>query len=169
MNNYAFPRDEFNAMLAEAVKGQSESRQKLVRFVAQRILVDWDGVSYSSFVQKLTQGQAAVVISARFQEGAAYDFLTMLTSSELPSLALGAFARLSANEYLKLLLEVRAAFPRDEFPKFVETTLHATRKHGIEFFEEAAEKFAAGVKMKRKLEDYAVDYMAANVEEFTTA
>src|SRR5215471_6969320 len=114
MNKPLIPKTEFASLLKEG-KASDAAREKVWFNIADRILNDWDGASYS-FLDKLTPGQAALVCCARFHRGAAYDFMTSLIQSKLPELTLKAFETLAAAEYLDLLQKLKAVFPGKKFP-----------------------------------------------------
>lgn|ERR1051325_1757424 len=164
MTKDLIPRDELSALLKEAGASRA-SRQKVWFTLADRILSDWNGISYS-FLDALTPGQAALVCCAQFQRGAEHDFLTLLTGSSLPGRTLKAYETLGAQEYLELLQRLEAVFPGGTFPEHAEDMLAALRRQPKDYFEQIAEKFATGRSMKQSLCDYVFEYIAAHAEDF---
>jgi hypothetical protein len=168
MNKHLIPKAEYAALLKGAnLTPKDDLRTKVWFTIADRILSDWDGVSYS-FLDALTPGQAAVVCCARFHRGAVYDFLTSITQSKLPSLTLRALETLQVHEYLELLRKVQAVFPGKRFPEYPEDMLAALRKQPDDYFEKVADRFVTGKGMKRPLRDYVFEYVTTHPEEFSS-
>jgi len=171
MNKHLIPKEEFEELLETATANRAsdnELQQKLWFAIADRILRSWNGGSYS-FLKALTPGQAALVSSAQFHRGADYDFLTSITQSELPSLALRAFETLQADEYVVLMRKLQAMFPGEKFPEFPEDMLSALRKQPRGCFDNIAHAFVVGKGMKRPLHDYVFAYVTAHPEDFCTS
>lgn len=164
MNRHLIPKLEFAALLEDTgVSGAS--KEKLWFTIADRILQDWNGVSYSYF-DALTPGQNALVCCAELHRGAKHDFLTSITDSSLPSRALKAFETLRAREYSQLLQKVEQVFPKKQFPKYAEDVFSAVCKQPDNYFEDVGEKFSTGKGMKRPLHDYVFAYVVAHPEDF---
>ena len=98
MNKHLILKAELAALLKDAKKSD-DAKTKLWFEISDRILRDWNGVSYK-FLDKLTTGQSAVVACAEFHRGAAYDFLTSICESEIPARTLRACELIGAGEYV---------------------------------------------------------------------
>lgn len=166
MNKHLIPKTEFGSLLENA-KASDAAKEKVWFTIADRILNDWDGVSYS-FLEALTPGQAAVVCCARFHRGAAYDFMTSLIQSKLPELTLKAFETIRAAEYLDLLQKLKEVFPGKQFPEYPEDFMAAYGKLPDDYFDKIADKFITGRTMKRPLRHYIFEYVTSHPEDFTT-
>ena len=166
MNKHRIPKTEF-ASLLQTAKTSDAAKEKVWFTIADRILNDWDGVSYS-FLDALTPGQAALVCCARFHRGAAYDFMTSLIESKLPELTLKAFETIRADEYLDLLRKLKAVFPGKKFPEYPEDFMAAYGKLPDDYFDKIADKFITGRTMKRPLRHYVLEYVTAHPEDFST-
>jgi hypothetical protein len=166
MNKHLIPKTEFASLLEEA-KASDAAKEELWFTLADRILDDWDGVSYS-FLDALTRGQAALVCCAKFHRGAAYDFMTSLIQSEIPELTLMAFETIRAAEYLDLLQKLKAVFPGKKFPEYPEDFMAAYYRLPDDYFDEIAGKVVSGTTMKRPLRHYIFEYVAAHPEDFST-
>ena len=167
MNKHLIPKTKF-ASLLENAKASDAAKEKLWFTIADRILHEWNGVSYA-FLNALTPGQSALVCCAQFHRGAAYDFMTSLIQSELPELTLKAFETLAAAEYVDLLEKLKAVFPRKKFPEYPEDFLAAYRKLPDDYFDKIADKFVTGKAMKRPVRDYIFEYVTTHPEDFSTA
>ena len=166
MNKHLIPKTEFASLLEEA-KASDAAKEKVWFTIADRILNDWDGASYS-FVDALTPGQAALVCCAQFHRGAAYDFMTSLIQSKLPELTLNAFETIRAAEYSDLLQKLKEVFPGQKFPEYPEDFMAAYGKLPDDYFDKIAEKFTTGMTMKRPLRNYIFEYVTAHPEDFST-
>ncbi len=167
MNKHLIPKKEFTEIIETAKRDNTEAafHKKVWLAITDRILRSWNGVSYA-FVNTLTPGQAALVVSAQFYRGTEYDFLTSITQSEIPSLTLKAFETLQAQEYLELLRKLQAVFPGKKFPEYPEDMLVALRKQPDDYFDKIANKFVTGKGMKKPLQDYVFAYVTAHPEDF---
>ena len=139
MNKHLIPKMEFAALLENASTNHASNEDMHMRVwftIADRILQDWDGVSYS-FFDTLTPGQSALVCSAEFYRGAkGQDLITVVGSEELPSRTLKALEVLQAQEYLQLLRQVEQVFPGKKFPKYAEDIMSAVCKQPADYFDE---------------------------------
>ncbi len=170
MNQHLLPKTEFSALLEAAnTEPSPESHAKLWFAIADRILGDWDGMSLGSYVKELSPGQAALVCAAKFYRNARHDFLSSITSSRIPPLALAALETLRATEYFELLRAVEAVFPGKTFPEYAEDMMAAYRKLPAGYFDRIAEKFVSGKGMNRPIADYVFDYVVAHPQEFRSA
>jgi hypothetical protein len=167
MNKHLIPKTEFTSLVEDAIASDA-AKEKLWFTIADRILREWNGVSYA-FLNALTPGQSALMCCARFHRGAAYDFMTSLIQSELPELTFKAFGTLAAAEYLDLLQKLKAVFPGKKFPEYPEDFMAAYGKLPDDYFDKIADKFVAGTGMKRPLRDYIFEYVTAHPEDFSTA
>ena len=168
MNKHFIPKTEFTVLLASSKsdnKQKENDRIKLWFNIADRILRDWNGVSYS-FLKSLTPGQSALVCIAQFHRGAAHDLISSITESQLPSLTLKAFETIQAHEYLELLKTVEAVFPGKKFPEYAEDVLAALRKQPTDYFKIVADSFVAGKGMRQPLYDYVFEYVSTHPEDF---
>lgn len=165
MNKHLFPKAEFTALLKNA-DASAVAKEKAWFAIADRILSDWDGRSYSSLLDTLTPGQGAVVCCAKFHRGAAYDFITTLTQKNLCRFTLKALENIQAHEYLEMLRKLEAIFPDKRFPEYAEDVLAAYRKVPDDYFDKIADKFVTGKAMKRPLHDYIFEYVMAHTEDF---
>lgn len=166
MNKHFIPKTEFESLLKSA-KASDAAREKVWFTIADRILNDWNGISYS-FLNALTPGQAALVCCARFHRAAAHDFMTSLIQSKLPDLTLKAFETIRAAEYLELLQSVKAVFPGEKFPEYPEDFLAAYSEVSEDYFDKIADKFISGTAMKQPLRHYIFEYVTAHPEDFNT-
>jgi hypothetical protein len=167
------PKADFTALVEDAKKSNAtteESHTKVWFTLADQILCNWNGVSYS-FLDALTPGQYALVCSAQFYRGTkGQDFLSVISmSEELASRTLRAFEILQAQEYLHLLRQVEAVFPGKQFPKYAEDILWAVRKQPSHYFDEVGDKFVTGKGMQRPLYEYVFTYVTAHPEDFCSA
>ncbi len=170
MNKYLIPKAEFAALLriVNQEKVPSEDVHTKVWFaIADRILREWNGVSYT-FVDALTPGQAALVCSAQFyRDIKGGDFITAVTmSQELSSRTLKALEVLEAQEYWRLLRQVEEVFPGKKFPEYAEDILSAVRKQPADYFDKVGDKFLKAKGMKRPLHDYVFSFVTAHPEQF---
>lgn len=170
MNKYLIPKAELAALLETASQGNASKEDvhtKVWFTLANRILADWDGVSYSSR-NGLTPGQDAVVCSAEFYRGIKHgDLITSVSmSEELSFRTLKALEILEAQEYWRLLRQVEEVFPGKKFPKYAEDIMSAVRKQPADYFDKVGEKFVTGKGMKRPLHDYVFAYVTTHPQEF---
>jgi hypothetical protein len=172
MNKHLIPKTEFAALLESASTNhasEADVHTKVWFTLADRILRDWNGVSYS-FLNALTPGQSALVCSAEFYRGVkGQDLITVVGSAELPSRTVRAFEVLEAQEYLQLLRQVEEVFPGKKFPKYAEDIMSAVRKQPPDYFDEVGDRFVTGKGIKRPLHEYVFAYVTAHPEDFCSA
>jgi hypothetical protein len=159
------PKAELLNLIADAKKGDG-GEEKLWFEISDRILRDWDGVSYK-FLDSLTPGQSALVCCAVLRRKAEYDFSSCFGGSEIPARALTALKVIGADEYLALLREIESVFPGQKFPQYAEEIFAAVCKLPEDYFDRAADRFVNGTGMKRLLRDYILEYVTLHPEEFT--
>jgi hypothetical protein len=171
MNKHLIPKAEFATLLGSASQNNASNEEMHTKawfVVADRILREWNGVSYS-FLDGLTPGQAAVVCSAQFYRCIkGEDFITAVTmSQELSSRTLKAFEVLEAQEYWRLLLQVEGVFPGKKFPEYAEDIMSAVRKQPADYFDKVGARFLKAKGMKRPLHDYVFAFLTAHPEQFS--
>ena len=121
-----------------------------------------------SFLDELPAGQYAALCSWRLFSGVKdSDMLSFVTvHRSRANRAFRALEILGAAEYLALLREVEAVFPEKKFPQYAEEIMETIGKQPADYFNKMGEKLVTSKGMKRKLWEYAFEYIAGHPEEF---